>query len=149
MQVDHIKPKLLLDRGYASKEEIEDLSNKMCVCSRCNLYKRSNSLETFREWIEEIPRKLHNVFIYKVGLDYGIVEEHPKKVKFFFEQWEENSKVAMKPTIKYIGTDSEGHEYEDEYHCPTCGNLVGYKNYSSITKLMDSCNECGRLINWS
>lgn len=151
MQVDHQIPQIRAKSRWhkVNPEKIYTDENLFPSCRRCNGYKRSNSLATFREWIEKIPEKLKNVFIYKVGLDYGIVEEYPKKIKFFFEKWEENSKVAMKPIIKHSGTDSEGYEYEDEYHCPTCGNLVGYKNYSSSTKLMNSCNECGRLIDWN
>jgi hypothetical protein len=36
--------------------------------------------------IEEIPAKLfRDNYIYKVGLDYGLIEAHEHKVKFYFE----------------------------------------------------------------
>jgi hypothetical protein len=37
--------------------------------------------------IEEIPNKLfRDNYIYKVGLDYKLVEAHEHKVMFYFEQ---------------------------------------------------------------
>lgn len=54
----------------------------------CNHYKRANSLETFRRYIEEIPRKLRDNYIYKVGIVYGEVVEQAHPVKFYFEQQE-------------------------------------------------------------
>lgn len=90
MQVDHLIP---IQRGRFKKyseEEIERFENYLCSCRRCNLYKRAHSLETFRRYIEEIPKKLYrDSYIYKVGLDYGLVEAHEHKVKFYFEQVEE------------------------------------------------------------
>ena len=60
----------------------------MPACRMCNHYKRANSLETFRRYIEEIPRKLHENYIYKVGVVYGEVAEKEHPVKFYFEQQE-------------------------------------------------------------
>jgi hypothetical protein len=37
--------------------------------------------------IEEIPKKLYrDNYIYKVGLDYGLVEPHENRVVFYYEQ---------------------------------------------------------------
>ena len=59
----------------------------MPACRRCNHYKRAHTLEYFRQLIEEIPKKLfRDNYIYKVGLDYNLVEPHEHKVKFYFEQ---------------------------------------------------------------
>ena len=52
----------------------------------CNHYKRANSLETFRRYIAEIPRKLRENYIYKVGVAYGNVVEHEKPITFYFEK---------------------------------------------------------------
>lgn len=85
MQVDHYRPL----RSWNVKEAgTDDLDNLMPACRMCNHYKRANSLETFRRYIEEIPRKLQDNYIYKVGVAYGEVigKEHP--VKFYFEQQE-------------------------------------------------------------
>jgi hypothetical protein len=62
----------------------------MPTCRRCNHYKRAHSLEAFREMIEEIPFKLtRDNYIYKVGLDYNLIEEHRQKVVFYFEKVEQ------------------------------------------------------------
>lgn len=39
-------------------------------------------------YIEEIPRKLRENYIYKVGVVYGEVVEKEHTVKFYFEQQE-------------------------------------------------------------
>ena len=60
----------------------------MPFCRMCNHYKRANTLEIFRRYIEEIPRKLRGNYIYKVGVAHGNVIEHEKPIKFYFEQME-------------------------------------------------------------
>jgi 5-methylcytosine-specific restriction endonuclease McrA len=93
-QVDHLIPVQREKWGKATEFEVENFNNFMPSCRRCNHYKRAHSLETFRRYIEEIPMKLRDEnYIYKVGLDYGLVEEHPHKIVFYFEwltQQEEN-----------------------------------------------------------
>ena len=85
MQVDHFLPL----RAWGIEDAgTDDISNLMPSCRMCNHYKRANSLETFRRYIEEIPRKLHENYIYKVGLAYGYVSEKEKKVRFYFELFE-------------------------------------------------------------
>ena len=58
------------------------------ACRMCNHYKRANSLETFRRYITEIPRKLRENYIYKVGVVYGNVIEAEKPIEFYFETQE-------------------------------------------------------------
>ena len=65
MQVDHFIAK----RAW-TESGTDDLSNLMPSCRMCNHYKRANSLETFRIYIREIPRKLRQNYIYKVGVVY-------------------------------------------------------------------------------
>ncbi len=81
MQVDHFVPK----RGW-NESGSDDISNLMPACRMCNHYKRANSLAIFRKYIQEIPRKLRENYIYKVGLAYGNVIENPKPIVFYFEQ---------------------------------------------------------------
>ena len=69
MQVDHFQP---LRACSIDDTGTDDLSNLMPSCRMCNHYKRANSLETFRRYIEEIPRKLKATYIYKVGIVYGV-----------------------------------------------------------------------------
>ena len=88
MQVDHFTPK----NGYSVKGS-DDISNLMPSCRMCNHYKRANSLELFRIYIAEIPRKLRlNNYIYKVGVAYGNVIENEKPIVFYFEQVEQPTK---------------------------------------------------------
>jgi hypothetical protein len=50
----------------------------------------------FREMIEEIPKKLYrDNYIYKVGLDYGLLEPYEHKIEFYFEKVEKE-KSAQK-----------------------------------------------------
>ena len=93
MQVDHLIPQcdsFIFEGGeYNGIQDINDFANLMPSCRRCNHYKRAHTIETFRRYIEEIPFKLRNDYIYKVGLDYGMIEEHEHHVKFYFEKFEE------------------------------------------------------------
>lgn len=85
MQVDHFLAKRNRDR-----EGADDFSNLMPACRMCNHYKRANSLEVFRLFIQEIPRKLRKNYIYKVGVAYGNLIEDEKPIQFYFEtvKWE-------------------------------------------------------------
>lgn len=83
MQVDHFIAK----RGW-TESGTDDISNLMPSCRMCNHYKRANTLETFRIYIQEIPRKLRNNYIYKVGVAYGNVIESEKPIEFYFEKCE-------------------------------------------------------------
>ena len=87
MQLDHLIPRQRERFKRYSEDEIECFENYMPSCRRCNHYKRAHTLEYFREMIEEIPKKLfRDNYIYKVGLDYNLVEAHEHKVVFYFEQ---------------------------------------------------------------
>lgn len=85
MQVDHFQPL----RAWGIEDAgTDDISNLMPSCRMCNHYKRANTLETFRRYIQEIPKKLRENYIYKVGLVYGNVVEADKPIVFCFEQME-------------------------------------------------------------
>lgn len=88
-QVDHLIPVQRERFGKYTEEQLERFDNYMPACRRCNHYKRAHSLETFRRYIEEIPKKLADDYICKVGIDYNLVEFHPQKIKFYFEMIEE------------------------------------------------------------
>lgn len=96
-QLDHLIPVQRERFKKYSEEELECFENYMPACRRCNHYKRAHSLEVFRKYVEEIPAKLYrDNYIYKVGLDYGLVEAHEHKIKFYFEWLEETEKVNKK-----------------------------------------------------
>ena len=73
-------------RGRPEDSGTDDIENLMPSCRMCNHYKRAHDLETFRRYIAEIPRKLQENYIYKVGVVYGNVLENPKAIKFYFEK---------------------------------------------------------------
>lgn len=85
-QLDHIIPRRNWGNRY-TEAQIECFENYAPACRRCNHYKRAHTLNTFRKMIEEIPKKLfRDNYIYKVGLDYGLIESHEHKIKFYFEE---------------------------------------------------------------
>ena len=86
MQVDHLIPLRNWD-GSHTEEELWSIENLMPSCRQCNHYKRANTLQDFREAIEQIPFKLNrDSSIYRIGIKYGMIEikEHP--VLFYFEK---------------------------------------------------------------
>ena len=95
-QVDHLIPVQRERFGKYTEEELERFENYMPTCRRCNHYKRAHSLETFRKMIEKIPSKLfRDSYIYKVVLDYHLLEAHDHKIIFFFEQFEKDKKEFL------------------------------------------------------
>lgn len=89
MQVDHFCPQnmewAIIIGGVPGVDNIDDLSNLMPSCRRCNHYKRAHDLATFRRYIEEIPKKLRENYIYKIGVLYGNIIENEHPIKFYFE----------------------------------------------------------------
>lgn len=81
MQVDHFIPKC----GF-NESGSDEFENLMPSCRMCNHYKRAHNLETFRRYIQEIPRKLSDNYIYKIGVAYGNIVENRKPIVFYFEQ---------------------------------------------------------------
>jgi hypothetical protein len=90
MQVDHIKPKWLLEdnqyKNAVSFEEIHSYDNLMPTCRRCNHYKRGDSLEGYREKLKTLHERVCSHYIGKVALDYGIVKIEPFDGIFYFEK---------------------------------------------------------------
>ena len=81
MQVDHIKPqRMYLDKKIANRDE-----NLNPSCSRCNHYKRSASVETFRRMLKTLHNRVRQHYICKVAEDYGIIKVEPWNGVFYFE----------------------------------------------------------------
>ena len=96
MQLDHLIPRQRERFKKYLEEEIECFDNYMPSCRRCNHYKRAHSLETFRQMIEEIPKKLfRDNYIYKVGLDYNLISANKHKIIFYFEQLESDKEMVL------------------------------------------------------
>ena len=93
MQVDHIKPAFhnwsekdkekLLPKDYAGDDSIENLNPS---CRACNFRKGSNNIEGFREELQHGLLCCQRNFTYRMMIKYGLVEEHPQEIKFYFEK---------------------------------------------------------------
>lgn len=81
MQVDHFVAK-----NSWNEHGMDNFENLMPSCRMCNHYKRAHTLDLFRQYIQEIPRKLRQNYIYKVGVVYGNVIENEKPIVFYFEK---------------------------------------------------------------
>lgn len=80
MQVDH----QIAKRNGGT----DDTENLYPSCRRCNHYKRSQGLESFRKYMGTLHERIRKDYIVNVGLDYGIVELKPFDGKFYFERLE-------------------------------------------------------------
>ena len=96
MQVDHIKPVFHnwsysdIERWAKEHAGDDDFENLNPSCRACNFRKGSLSLEGFRESLEHQLVCLERDFTYRMAKRYGLVEEHPHEVKFYFETLNEN-----------------------------------------------------------
>lgn len=99
-QVDHLIPVQRERFGKYTEDQIECFENYMPADRICNHYKRAHSLETFRRYIEEIPNKLdRDSYIYRIGKKYNLIEEHPQKITFYFEEIDEARKQLLEQNL--------------------------------------------------
>ena len=67
------------------KLDIEE--NMMPSCRRCNLYKGTMDLESFRQEIsKQVERLRKRNWNFRIAEDYGLVQEIKIKVTFYFEK---------------------------------------------------------------
>jgi CRISPR/Cas system Type II protein with McrA/HNH and RuvC-like nuclease domain len=91
MQVDHIEPHWhTLTETQAQKSKIKkgshEIENLNPSCSRCNKWKSTYSLESFRNVIEtSLIRLERDTPNFRLARDYGLLTETPKRIKFYFE----------------------------------------------------------------
>lgn len=79
MQVDHVASVYF----YNGQDTIDNL---MPACRMCNFYKSTFTIEQFRERIETLYERLHALFIYRLAIKYGLIQENKRKVLFYFER---------------------------------------------------------------
>ena len=77
MQIDHIFPKYL-----GGADTIDNLNPS---CRMCNHYKRSLTVEKFREQIKTLTTRLEKIYIYRIAVAFRIVNECAWSGKFYFE----------------------------------------------------------------
>ena len=82
MQVDHIQAHIL---GGP-----DNLENYNPTCRQCNFYKGVMDIENFRSQLKKIRERLRKVYIYKLSLAYGLVEEKSDNIKFYFEKYKKD-----------------------------------------------------------
>ena len=78
MQVDHIKAK------YAGGAD--ELDNYNPACRMCNFYKGTMDIDHFRDQLKLVRERLHKVYIYRLSLAYGLIEEKDNDIEFYFER---------------------------------------------------------------
>lgn len=83
----YISGKGFVPTGEMRKPENDNFENLMPACVSCNIQKASLSLDVFREVIENKINVLNNNSTpYKIAKRYGLIEEKPKKIVFYFEE---------------------------------------------------------------
>lgn len=93
--VDHIQPawrtwdsediklRLKIEKGK------DELNNYNPSCPRCNKWKSTWSIDQFRGEISmQIERLKRDSSAFRMALDYKLIEETKKEVKFYFETLE-------------------------------------------------------------
>ena len=88
MQVDHITPHYL--------NGSDELENYNPACRQCNFYKGTMGIEKFRVQLTKLRERLHKVYIYRLSLAYGLIEEKENTIQFYFE------KVGQNAGVKYV-----------------------------------------------
>ena len=78
MQVDHIQAKYV---GGA-----DELENYNPACRMCNFYKGTMDIDHFRDQLKLARERLHKVYIYRLPLAYGLIEEKDNNIEFYFER---------------------------------------------------------------
>lgn len=91
MQVDHIESVYIHNDLHGDKtlDELNETDNLMPACRQCNFYKASGDIEYLRRRIsDELVPNMRKSFNYRLALKYGLVKEHIKLVRFYFEKME-------------------------------------------------------------
>ncbi|MBQ7430441.1 MAG: HNH endonuclease [Butyrivibrio sp.] len=86
MQVDHIESVCKAKFKKELRETLNDIDNYMPACRACNYYKKAASIEGFRRKLKTLHTRLRKIFIYKLAVKYGLIEEKPVKIVFYFEE---------------------------------------------------------------
>lgn len=92
MQVDHIKPLYRNDNVttlevWGVERGTDDIDNLNPSCARCNKWKSTYSLETFREIVQtSINRLERDTPNFRLARDYGLLKVTSDPVIFFFER---------------------------------------------------------------
>lgn len=92
MQVDHIEAHWHNYTEeqcvkYGLKKGVCEFDNYNPACVRCNRWKGTMTLETFRNEIQmQLERLKRDSNQYRMAFDYGMINENHKPIVFFFER---------------------------------------------------------------
>lgn len=101
MQIDHYYPKHSPSIAKYHGFDCDSLENKMPSCRRCNHYKREEQPENFRKQMKTLHERISNIYINKVGIDYGIIKITPFNGQFYFEYlFEMEQKYCQPETVE-------------------------------------------------
>ena len=78
MQVDHIIPKRM--------NGADAITNYNPSCRRCNHYKRGGDVEYLRDLLLTLHKRLENIYIVRVAIDYGLITISKFDGVFYFEK---------------------------------------------------------------
>ncbi len=91
LQVDHIKPYWHNEAIHKGSDDEENLNPS---CARCNRWKGTMDLETFRSEInKQLGRLKRDSAPYRLALDFLLITENDKSVKFYYELIRNNNKL--------------------------------------------------------
>ncbi|WP_214797695.1 HNH endonuclease signature motif containing protein [Exiguobacterium sp. s5] len=83
---DHFEPIRRNRDGTCCFPERDTEENKVPACASCNNMKGSYDLEVFRNIVKEFITTLNKYSTqYKIAKRYGLIEEKPREVVFWFE----------------------------------------------------------------
>lgn len=98
MQIDHVIPvwnfmvhiknnwKVPDFLKHLTENDVNHIDNLFPSCPVCNGWKKTFYLELFRHEIEEQIKRLNEYSAnFRIAKRYGLVQETPKKVVFYFE----------------------------------------------------------------
>ncbi len=86
---------VLRHTGRCDHPELDHIENMMPACQPCNLYKGGNTLEGWRQQLQELNRKLQDYSKhFRFAKAFGLVIEIDKPVVFYFEQFNKASPQA-------------------------------------------------------
>ena len=85
MQVDHLSSVLKAEFNKDLRNNLDVIENYMPSCRSCNYYKRAGGIESMRKNISKLYIQLEKSFDYRLAKKYGLIEETPHEIEFYFE----------------------------------------------------------------
>lgn len=71
---------------YGLKKGADNIENMNPACRRCNLWKGTMNIETFRKEIQlQLFRLKRDSSNYRMALDFGMIKENNTTIRFYFE----------------------------------------------------------------